>query len=99
VLIDPIIASSRIFANSCSPAVSIRNDIKTGTALLDFFYLQPAWKSHADFKELRLDRVRFEELIDKALLNSYLERSAHKAPADRNARSPDRSAFPRRLAP
>lgn len=52
-------------------------------ALLDFLYLNPAYKSEADLEELRIDASFVEEVIDRERLAACLERFASKSLAAR----------------
>ncbi|MHC9540852.1 MAG: hypothetical protein AB9903_15215 [Vulcanimicrobiota bacterium] len=47
-------------------------------AVLDFFYLHTSWSSEDDFSELRVDKERFIELVNKTRLMGFLERFSHK---------------------
>ncbi len=55
-------------------------------AILDFLYLHPSWSGEKDFAELRLDRVRYSEVVDREIFQAYLEKFAHKALRERAGR-------------
>jgi predicted transcriptional regulator of viral defense system len=48
-------------------------------AILDFFYLHPSWTGDDDFRELRIDRERFNERVNSERLLAYLEKFSHGA--------------------
>ncbi len=55
-------------------------------AVLDFFYLHPSWSRKDDFSELRLDRGRFHELVDRNQLMGFLDRFSHRELSGRISR-------------
>ena len=48
-------------------------------AILDYFYLNPSLKKHADFESIRINKEAFFKLVGRKKLLEYLERFKNKA--------------------